>query len=79
MSGLCDPFGARHPRRILREWISHYNQAGRIVPSVQVFPPSFKRLCLLAIALCAPCFSSEVIAKPILGGLHHEYRWRKVA
>jgi hypothetical protein len=28
-------------------------EAGRIVPSVQAFPPSFKRVCLLVIALCA--------------------------
>jgi hypothetical protein len=26
-----------------------------------------------------PFSSSAVIAKPILGGLHHEYRWGKAA
>jgi hypothetical protein len=73
------PFGARHLRRILREWISHYNRGwphrslGSGIPAVvQTALPACDHATL-------PFSSSEVIAKAILGGLHHEYRWGKAA
>ena len=71
------PFGERHLRRILREWISHYNggrphrSLGPCIPAVvQTALPAYDRA-------RRPFSSSAVIAKPILGGLHHEYRWGK--
>jgi putative transposase len=73
------PFGDRHLRRILREWISHYN-GGRphrsLGPGIPVAVQTALPACDRAMR---PFSSSAVIAKPILGGLHHEYRWAKTA
>ena len=73
------PLNASHLRRTLREWARHYN-AGRphrslgpgIPDRVQQSPP---------VSPQASQSSSirHVIARPILGGLHHEYRWAEVA
>jgi putative transposase len=73
------PFGERHLRRILREWISHYNR-GRPHRSLGPGIPAGVQMALPACDRAMRSFSSsEVIAKPILGGLHHEYRWGKAA
>jgi putative transposase len=66
------PMNESHLRRTLREWVSHYN-GGRphgIPDVVQWTLPSSKQ---------AAQSVSQVIAKPILGGLHHEYRWADAA
>ena len=69
------PMSAAHLRAILREWVRHYNEGrphkslGPGVPDppqeVAMFPDSESRHRLTAGAL--------VIAKSVLGGLHHEY------
>ncbi|MGA7412427.1 MAG: integrase core domain-containing protein [Bryobacteraceae bacterium] len=73
------PFGERHLGRILREWVSHYNE-GRPHRSLG---PGIPAVVQAALPACdramRPFSSSVVIAKPILGGLHHEYRWGKAA
>ena len=72
-------FGERHLRRILREWISHYNE-GRPHRSLGPGIPAVVQTALPACDRAMRPFSpSAVIAKPILGGLHHEYRWGKAA
>jgi integrase-like protein len=73
------PLNASHLRRTLREWAYHYN-AGRphrsLGPGVsdqfQQAPAVFKQAAQLS-------STSRVIAKPILGGLHHEYGWAEAA
>ena len=71
------PLNATHLRRSLREWTRHYN-AGRPYRSLgpgipnQVQQAEFKQAAQLSSA-------SRVIAKPILGGLHHEYGWADAA
>jgi putative transposase len=66
------PLNDRHLRRILREWVSHYNQGrphSRLGPGIPNQRPA------------PPCrvhrhrFEKEerVISTPVLGGLHHEY------
>jgi putative transposase len=73
------PLNACHLRRILREWICHYN-AGRphqslgpgIPDQVQRTPLGRKRVDHLH-------RGSKVIARLILGGLHHEYEWTNAA
>ncbi|HEY1212692.1 MAG TPA: integrase core domain-containing protein [Bryobacteraceae bacterium] len=73
------PLNAFHLRGTLREWARHYN-AGRphrslgsgIPDQVQQAPAVFKQA-------AQPSSRSRVIAKRILGGLHHEYRWAEAA
>ena len=74
------PLGEKHLRRILSEWVTHYNQGrphlslGPGIPErAAVFPPlqdhdkhSFPQDC-------------KVVARMVLGGLHHEYRWERIA
>jgi putative transposase len=73
------PLNESHLRRILGEWTCHYHgrrphrALGPGIPdSVQEIPPVCKRTDQSSAA-------SQVIAKPILNGLHHEYRWAKAA
>jgi transposase InsO family protein len=73
------PLGERHRRRILLEWVAHYNQArphkglgpGIPAPIVSLPPPSGNRYCLPNRHL--------VRVKPVLSGLHHEYWLEKAA
>ena len=73
------PLNASHLRGTLREWARHYN-AGRphrslgpgIPDQVQQAPAVFKQAAQRS-------SHSRVIAKRILGGLHHEYRWAEAA
>ena len=60
--------GERHLRRVLREYTAYFNTArphqgiAQNVPDAQqLMPPS---------RLPAP-----IVARPVLGGLHHDYRW----
>ena len=73
------PLNASHLRRTLREWICHYN-TGRPHQSLGLGIPDHKPL-LPTFCKHAdqPHRTSRVIAKSILGGLHHEYRWENVA
>jgi len=69
------PMSAAHLREILRQWVKHYNEGrphkslGPGVPDppqeVAILPRSKSRHRLAADAL--------VLAKSVLGGLHHEY------
>ena len=69
------PMSAAHLREILKEWVKHYNEGrphrslGPGVPDppkeVAISPRSASRHRLAAGAL--------VLAKSVLGGLHHEY------
>ena len=72
------PLSERHLRSILKEWVRHYNR-GRPHSSLGPGVPDSGyghqqvRLCGHRIPT-----SHKVVAKPILGGLHHEYKfqWR---
>jgi transposase InsO family protein len=74
------PLTENHVRRILRDWVAHYNQ-GRphmsLGPGIPQ-PPASLPVSLqahrhrLAADLC-------VVSEPILGGLHHDYRLEKKA
>jgi putative transposase len=73
------PLGERHLRSLLKEWVAHYNQSrphsslGPGIPEpANLMPvPSSDRHRLPE--------GSRVMARPVLGGLHHEYRLEKVA
>jgi len=73
------PLNSGHLRRILREWVSHYN-TGRPHRSLGPGIPDRPQPNLPA-GSCTSRFRSpsRVIAEPILGGLHHEYRWADAA
>src|SRR5438046_9398595 len=74
------PLGEKHLRRILAEWVPHYNQGrphlslGPGIPEAPaVFPAlqgrdrhSFAQDC-------------KVVARAVLGGLHHDYVWDRLA
>ena len=74
------PFSERHLRKILSEWIAHYNH-GRphrsLGPGLPVPEPT---------PVALPKTNRHqlprgwrVVTKSVLGGLHHEYRLEKVA
>ena len=69
------PLNERHLRRILREWVTHYNR-GRPHASLG---PGIPEASAAQNSLVAPGHHfparCRVVATPILSGLHHEYRW----
>ena len=68
------PLGEGHLRRLLKEWTTHYNSSrphmslGPGVPD----PPVGIPVALQSARHQIPD-DLEVIAQPVLGGLHHEY------
>ncbi len=60
--------GERHLRRVLREYVSYYNET-RPHRSLELEPPAGARELPPSSTRC------RVVAEPILGGLHHRYRW----
>ena len=73
------PLSASHLKRTLREWVEHYN-TGRphqsLGPGIphqvkQKLPTNDERRTISK--------ARQIIAKSILGGLHHEYRWADAA
>jgi transposase InsO family protein len=73
------PFGERYLRRILLEWVTHYNHRR----PHRSFGPGFPEPISGAIPLAAHRHSLPsnciVRAETVLGGLHHEYRLEQVA
>ena len=73
------PVGERHLRRILKEWVRHYNRGrphsslgpGIPEPIQATVPASVHRHKLPE--------GYRVTARPVLGGLHHEYSLEKEA
>jgi putative transposase len=70
----------RHLRVVLKEWVTHYNR-GRPHASLGPGIPDPLRGCL---AQSAPGghqirAGHRVVAEPVLGGLHHEYRLEPMA
>ncbi len=73
------PLGEGHLKRILREWVGHYNRGrphsslgpGIPEPPQAKVPASVHRHKLPA--------GFRVTSTPVLGGLHHEYRLEKEA
>ena len=76
------PFGEEHLRRILREWVTHYNHGRPHLALGPNIPAPSADHC--------PLFtrngrrhelpeSTRITARSILGGLHHEYRLERNA
>lgn len=73
------PLNESHLKRTLREWVRHYN-SGRPHQSLGPGIPDQVECTLPADDNHQPgSRNRRVIAKSILGGLHHEYRWANAA
>jgi len=74
------PLGEGHLRRILAEWVSHFNAArphNALGPGIP-HPPMDVPITLQAIRHKVPT-GARVMARPVLGGLHHEYILQRAA
>ncbi len=60
-------FNERHLWRLLAEYVAHYNRA-RPHRSLDLSPP-------VALVATSPPERRHITARPVLGGLHHEYEW----
>jgi transposase InsO family protein len=68
------PLNERHLRRMLREWVVHYNRGrphASLGPGIPDPPPN---VIAERIGHRIPSSGQRVVAQSILGGLHHEYR-----
>jgi putative transposase len=74
------PLNERHLRRVLREWVLHYN-FGRPHSSLGPGIPEHGRgaVRLRQRKKFATATGIAVVARPVLGGLHHEYAWKRAA
>jgi transposase InsO family protein len=74
------PLGERHLRRIPAEWATHYYQ-GR--PHLSLGPgtpePAAAYLRLQGHDRHSLAQDRKVAARAVLGGLHHEYQWERIA
>jgi putative transposase len=73
------PFNERHLRRVLTEWVTHYHQ-GRphtsLGPGLPDPPSDWREVGPYGHRVPA---GHKVRGTPVLGGLHHEYRLKRVA
>ncbi len=75
------PLNERHLRGILREWIAHYNYNkdrphSSLGPGIPEAPADLRKQEYLRHRIPE---DRRVARKPILDGLHHEYRLEKIA
>ena len=73
------PFGEAHLRRVLRIWQVHYNRArphSQLGPGLPQPPPGLPAALIVGHDLPR---DMRVVARSILGGLHHEYGLEKLA
>lgn len=73
------PLNEKHLRGVLRQWVMHYNQGrphSSLGPGIPDAPISLPRPGPSRHIIPK---DHHVVAKPILGGLHHEYRFEKIA
>jgi putative transposase len=68
------PFGERHLRRVLAEWVAHFNAArphSALGPGIPDPPPGLPTELQMQRHQVPP--GARVTVRPVLGGLHHEY------
>ena len=73
------PLGERHIKRILREWVGHYNRGrphSSLGPGIPEPPQAMVSAGPHRHKLPAGC---RITSTPVLGGLHHEYGLKKEA
>jgi hypothetical protein len=69
------PLNDPHLRRILREWVKHYNTGH----PPQSLGPGIPDCTQVNAPTCCRSVLRVVVSKPILGDFHHEYRWADAA
>ena len=62
--------GERHLRRLLREYVAYFNESRPHQGIGQAIPKRANSASNDNIVA-----AGNVVARPILGGLHHDYRW----
>jgi hypothetical protein len=72
------PLGEKHLSKILAEWVTHYNQ-GRPHSSLGPGIPQPVEVLLSPHDRHFSAKDCRVAARAILGGLHHEYGWERIA
>jgi len=73
------PLNERHLRRLLAEWVVHCNR-GRPHSSLGPGIPDAQAVLLVGgPSIHEISHDHRVVAKSVLGGLHHEYRLEKIA
>jgi transposase InsO family protein len=73
------PLNERHVRRVLAEWVAQYNR-GRPHASLGPGIPDSADDYVAASSLGhRSCDGYRIVAKSVLGGLHHEYRLEPLA
>lgn len=60
-------FGVGHIRQVMEEFIEYYNRA-RPSQAIHAIPQPYPEL------KESPVSGARLVAKPVLGGLHHDYR-----
>jgi transposase InsO family protein len=74
------PLNKRHLYGLLREWVAHYNE-GR--PHMSLGPGMPQPICDLPVHRQSHrhriAAGQHVVARSVLGGLHHEYRTERCA
>jgi len=73
------PWNERHVRKILKEWVAHYNQGrphSSLGPGIPDPGPSYEPVTQRGHRIP---IDHQVVAKAILGGLHHEYSLERQA
>ena len=74
------PFNERHLRQVLEQWVVHYNRGrphAKLGPGIPD-PPRDQVVAQQSSGHRLPA-GRRVVATPILGGLHHEYRFTPTA
>jgi putative transposase len=74
------PLSEKHLRKLLLEWVSHFNPGrphSSLGPGIPDGSNPSLQLPVVGRHVASSC--SRVGVRPVLGGLHHEYRWEKMA
>jgi len=73
------PLNERHLRRVMTEWVAHYNRGrphASLGPGIPHPPLDLSEVGSHRHRILA---GHEVVGAPVLGGLHHEYRLQPAA
>jgi putative transposase len=73
------PINERHLQKIVTSWMAHYNQGRPHSALGPGLPEQGSEESPVRVGRPYPPPAYKVAARPILGGLHHEYRWQRVA